>query len=82
MKITINKTIETELDVPQYWANQSEGVFKLLPEGRCLCVLPYEKSPLISIGSVQNNLLESSLEITESEFTYQLELTKQYLGCY
>jgi hypothetical protein len=80
MKITINKTIETELDVPQYWANQSEGVFKLLSEGRCLCVLPFEKSPLISIGSVQNNLLESSLEITEQVFNLRLNETKQYLN--
>jgi hypothetical protein len=80
MKITINKTIETELDVPQYWANQSEGVFKLLPEGRCLCVLPYEKSPLLSIGSVQNNLLESSLEITEQVFNLRLKETKQFLN--
>jgi hypothetical protein len=80
MKITINKTIETELDVPQYWANQSEGVFKLLPEGRCLCVLPYEKSPLLSIGSVQNNLLESSLEITEQVFNLRLNETKKYLN--
>ena len=80
MKITISKTIETELDVPQYWANQSEGVFKLLPGGRCLCVLPYEKSPLLSIGSVQNNLLESSLEITEQVFNLRLNETKQYLN--
>jgi hypothetical protein len=80
MKITINKTIETELEVPQYWANQSEGVFKLLPENRCLCVLPFEKSPLISIGSVENNLSESSLEITEQVFNLRLNETKNYLN--
>jgi hypothetical protein len=81
MKITINKTIETELEVPQYWTNpNSDGVYKLLPDGRCLCALPFEKSPLISISSVSFNYKDDSLEITEQVFNLRLNETKQYLN--
>jgi hypothetical protein len=81
MKITINKTIETELEVPQYWMNKgSEGVHKLLSEDTCLCVLPFQSSPLISISGVKFNFSEKSFEISEEFFNLKLNETKSLLN--
>ena len=81
MKITINKTTKTELEVPQCWMNQgSDGVYKLLSEDTCFCVFPFEKSPLISISGVRFNFSEKSYEISEEFFNLKLNETKLILN--
>jgi hypothetical protein len=81
MKITITKTIETELEVPQYWSNpHSDGVFKLLDAEYCLMALPFKHSPFIAISSINLNFSEKSFEITEQVFNLKLNETKQILN--
>jgi hypothetical protein len=81
MKITIKKTIETEIEVPQYWTcHNGYSVFKLLDNEKCYQVLAYPKWPMIAISSVKTNFELSSTAITEEEFNLRLNEAKQFLN--
>jgi len=81
MKITINQTIEKEIEVPQYWTNQNGfSVYKLLDNEKCCQVLAYAKWPMIAISSVNTNFDLSSIQITEEEFNLRLNEAKEYLN--
>jgi len=81
MKITISKTIETELEVSQYWANRNSAtVYKLIDEETCLMVIASSSYPSIMKTSINMNFTEKSFEITEQVFNLKLNETKQYLN--
>jgi hypothetical protein len=83
MKYKVEITTEQELDIPQFWASDSDVFFhKLLPNGSILEVRPYDFRPSIRLCSIEVAIHCGINEITEEQFNVQLELTKQYLGCY
>ena len=79
MKITISKTIETELDVPKFWAERS-AVYKRLEGESCLMVIHNANYPSIMKTSTNTNFTEKSFEITEQVFNLRLKETKEYLN--
>jgi hypothetical protein len=79
MKITISKTIETELEVPKFWAERS-AVYKALSEDTCLMVISSANYPSIMKTSINMNFTEKSFEITEQVFNLRLNETKTFLS--
>jgi len=83
MKISISKTIQTELEVFKYWTNpNSLAVFQLLSQDTCLMAINSKNYPSVMVTSINLNFSENSIEITEDQFNAALNETKQYLGCY
>ena len=86
MKYKIQKTTETitetELDIPQFWASDTDVFFhKLLPNGDVLEIRPHSTRSTIRMVSIELAIHCGIKEITESEFTYQFQKTKELLGC-